>query len=279
MPVRPVDGRGAPASGGEGAEGASIAFDRAAEFYDRTRTISEHAMDALLAFLMGELRDRAPILEIGVGTGRLAVPLHRAGAAMVGADLSPAMLGKLVDKTRDTRLPVAVADATRLPFRSGAFESVVAAHVLHLIPAWRTALHEVVRVLRSGGVILLQLGGWGVQWMLELHERFSHTLGVPPYVGASDGEEVRTFLESLGVHLRRTRVLHDRRHDSIGNQLGRMEEGIYSFTWSVPDEARRRTIRELRAWAEERFGSLEELRRIEVRMEWLVFEAPRKDPG
>jgi ubiquinone/menaquinone biosynthesis C-methylase UbiE len=281
MPNRPVDGPAVRVSGGEvgeAREGASIAFDRAAEFYDRTRSLSELAMEEVLAFLQGELRGRASTLEIGVGTGRLAVPLHLGGASMVGVDLSPAMLGKLVDKIRDVSLRLAVADATRLPFRSRSFDSVIAAHVLHLIPAWRTAVREIVRVLRPGGVILLELGGWGVQWMRELHERFCLTLGVPQYVGVSNREEVRMALESLGVRLRRTRVLHDRRSDSIGNQLGRMEEGVYSFTWAVPEEARRRTVRELRSWAEERFGSLEESRRFEARMVWGIFDVPQRDP-
>jgi ubiquinone/menaquinone biosynthesis C-methylase UbiE len=277
MPDRPVDGPAVRASGGEAGEGASIAFDRAAEFYDRTRSLSEPAMAEVLAFLQGQLRGRAPTLEIGVGTGRLAVPLHLGGASMVGVDLSPAMLGKLVDKT-DTRLRLAVADAIRLPFRPRSFGSVIAAHVLHLIPAWRTAVREIVRVLRPGGVILLELGGWGVQWMKELHERFCLTLGVPEYVGASNREEVRTALESLGIRLRATRVLHDRRYDSIANQLGRMDEGVYSFTWAVPEERRRRTVRELRTWAEGRFGSLEESRKIEARMVWWIFDVPQRDP-
>jgi ubiquinone/menaquinone biosynthesis C-methylase UbiE len=277
MPDRPVDGPAVRASGGEAGKGASIAFDRAAEFYDRTRSLSEPAMAEVLAFLQGQLRGRAPTLEIGVGTGRLAVPLHLGGASMVGVDLSPAMLGKLVDKT-DTRLRLAVADAIRLPFRPRSFGSVIAAHVLHLIPAWRTSVREIVRVLRPGGVILLELGGWGVQWMKELHERFCLTLGVPEYVGASNREEVRTALESLGVRLRGTRVLHDRRYDSIANQLNRMEEGVYSFTWAVPEEKRRRTVRELRTWAEGRFGSLEESRKIEARMAWWIFGVPQRDP-
>jgi SAM-dependent methyltransferase len=51
-------------------------------------------------------------------------------------------------------VPLAQADATRLPFAAGAFGSVLAVHVLHLIPDWRVAVDEAVRVLRPGGALV-----------------------------------------------------------------------------------------------------------------------------
>ena len=49
---------------------------------------------------------------------------------------------------------LAQADATRLPFAAGTFGSVLAVHVLHLIPDWRVAVDEAVRVLRPGGALV-----------------------------------------------------------------------------------------------------------------------------
>ena len=50
--------------------------------------------------LLAELADEhapLPVLELGVGTGRLAIPLAQRGVHVVGLDASPAMLAKLAD--------------------------------------------------------------------------------------------------------------------------------------------------------------------------------------
>ena len=84
-------------------------------------------------------------MEIGVGTGRIAVPLWDAGVTMTGVDLSEAMLAKLVAKTGGrVPFPIALADATQLPFKDQRFGSGIACHVLHLIPDWRRALADLV---------------------------------------------------------------------------------------------------------------------------------------
>src|SRR3954465_9664758 len=76
-----------------------VSFDRAATFYDRTRSIPAGAMDQVVEQLLGELDGRGPALEIGVGTGRIALPLRKAGVAITGIDVSIAMMRVLVSKT------------------------------------------------------------------------------------------------------------------------------------------------------------------------------------
>ena len=47
--------------------------------------------------MLGERYDAATLLELGVGTGRLAIPLAAAGLAVIGVDVSPAMLARLAE--------------------------------------------------------------------------------------------------------------------------------------------------------------------------------------
>ena len=44
---------------------------------------------------------------------------------------------------------------TALPFDDASFDAVIAVHVLHLVPEWRKALDEALRVLRPGAALLL----------------------------------------------------------------------------------------------------------------------------
>lgn len=133
----------------------SVNFDRAAGYYDATRALPEATMTELTGVLAAELAGRQPCLEIGVGTGRFALPLRAAGIAMAGTDISAGMLRRLAANAGGASpFPLAQADATRLPFAAGAFGSVLAVHVLHLIPDWRIAVDEAVRVLRPGGALV-----------------------------------------------------------------------------------------------------------------------------
>src|SRR5215471_5735733 len=137
--------------------GASIVFDQAADYYDDTRSLQPETQAAVIAQLAGELRDRGRCLEVGVGTGRIALDLHRSGVEMAGVDLSAPMLRKLVEKAGgQPPFPLAVADAIALPIGDRRVGAVVICHVLHLIESWRQAVEELVRVVRPGGVILVE---------------------------------------------------------------------------------------------------------------------------
>ena len=65
-----------------------MSFDRAAEYYDATRGRSATGTALETTVLAAALPHGATALEIGVGTGQVAIPLHEAGVSMVGLDLS-----------------------------------------------------------------------------------------------------------------------------------------------------------------------------------------------
>lgn len=108
-------------------------------------------------------RTRTPrVLELGVGTGRLAIPLAEDGVEVVGVDASPRMLQQLIAKRGAERSTVlaARADMRRLPFRAGAFGLVLAAFntLFNLTTerAQRECLDDVARVLRPEGALLVE---------------------------------------------------------------------------------------------------------------------------
>ena len=194
----------------------SLRFDGVSEDYDRTRGLPDGALRDVVRLLTRELSDKGPCLEIGVGTGRIAVPLWDAGVTMTGVDLSEAMLAKLVAKTGGgLPFPIALADATQLPFKDQCFGSAIACHVLHLIPDWRRALVELVRAIRPGGVVLVDLGGWGADWR-RIADRFCEIAGIPKnHRGANDVTEVDEAMLSLGAHPRALETVKATVHESL----------------------------------------------------------------
>jgi SAM-dependent methyltransferase len=255
----------------------SIRFDTAADHYDRTRAISDEAMGRTISLLASELRDRGRVLEVGVGTGLLALRLHEAGIPVTGLDLSAPMLAKLVEKAGGVPpFPLVRADATTMPFADGAFGAAYLRWVLHLIPEWRAALAEMARVVRPGGVLLVSLGAFD-EVGRAVRARLSEITGLSTDpVGLMWGNQsaLDAELEGLGLRLRVLPAIPEEEEEPLGSFLDAIEEGRWSWTWHIPENARVDAVRQLRPWAEERFGPLDRVKRYEVETVWRAYDLP-----
>ena len=255
----------------------SIRFDAAADHYDRTRAISDEAMGRTISLLASELRDRGPVLEVGVGTGLLALQLHEAGIPVSGLDLSAPMLAKLVEKAGGAPpIPLVRGDATTLPFADRAFGAAYLRWVLHLIPDWRAALAEMARVVRPGGVLVVSLGAFD-EVGRAVRARFSEITGLstdPVGLMWGNHDALDAELEALGLRLRVLPAIPDEEEEPLGSFLDAIEEGRWSWTWHVPEDARVDAVRELRPWAEERFGPLDRVEPYEVETVWRAYDLP-----
>lgn len=147
-----------------------VSFDRAAEFYDATRGFPPGVAEQVAAFIneKASLSKDHTLLEIGIGTGRIALPLAPYVQAIYGADLSREMLIKLRDKQKGEPIYVAQADVARLPYPAQAFDHVMAAHVFHLVADPLAVADEIARVLKPGGVLLHLGNGAGNAGMRTL---------------------------------------------------------------------------------------------------------------
>jgi SAM-dependent methyltransferase len=83
------------------------------DWYDDPAETAE--IVAFLSRCAGPPESAGPLLELGVGTGRLALPLAEAGYDVRGVDASPAMVGHLRAKPGGAALPVAVGDMAGVP--------------------------------------------------------------------------------------------------------------------------------------------------------------------
>ena len=139
-------------------------YDRCAAFYEGDYEAAGYHHD--IPFYVELAREAArrsdgPVLELGCGTGRVLLPIARAGIEVVGVDASPGMLerlrGRLAEEPEEVRRRVRLlagdVRSVRVPGGEGAFALVtapfrVAQHLLTLEDrrAWlRTAAHHLRR--------------------------------------------------------------------------------------------------------------------------------------
>jgi SAM-dependent methyltransferase len=170
-------------------------YDRLAPFYDHVFPYRERPD---VQFFVDLARaDPGPVLEMGCGTGRILLPCARAGATMVGVDISPGMLAvcrdKLARESADVRARVVLVEGDMrdfeleqrfglimLPFRS--FQ-----HLL-TVAEQRAALAALRRHLRPNGRLVLDLFNPSLPLLAD--ERWLSQPLVEPAVGLPDGRRM-----------------------------------------------------------------------------------------
>jgi ubiquinone/menaquinone biosynthesis C-methylase UbiE len=129
-------------------------YDRLAVSYDRRwRSYIDATLDAVVEGL--PLRGQERLLDVACGTGELERKLLARWPALrvVGTDLSLGMLRQAARKKE--RVDWVQAEASRLPFANGSFDSAVCANSFHYFRAPLRALQEAHRVLGPDGRLVL----------------------------------------------------------------------------------------------------------------------------
>ncbi len=241
---------------------SSLSFNPVAHVYDATRGHSDEIAQEI-ARAMEQAVEAVPeklinttitprFLEVGIGTGRIALPLASLSHDFTGVDISEKMLEQLEEKMlsvgwqelplpwgnepdedvqRDVQVrrfvqhspgmqppPASMrlvkTDMTRLPFLNASFDAVVAVHVFHLVDGWEQAVQESLRVLRPGGSLL---HCWDEFEKLDK--------------GPSIGEEWSRIVKQLGSHVGRPGAVSVQRVTEWLNQHGYETERINVVRW------------------------------------------------
>ena len=251
---------------GENKNVKSLSFDSMVNLYDETRTFDRDCFDSALDFLVERFPpcDYGNVLEPGIGTGRIAIPLTERGYRTTGIDISEEMLSilkyRLARSKKPLQISVQKADMTDLPFPDASFDMVVAVHLFWFIKQWRKAVDEILRVVRSDGPVVLIHTGMGAE-IPFLNNRYKELCAEQGYpiesVWVKSTTEVIDYVIEQGY---RVEQIRDRwrwtSHIRLDKALSYVKSRAYSFTTFAPDSVHEIVVGRLESELKEQFGSL-----------------------
>jgi ubiquinone/menaquinone biosynthesis C-methylase UbiE len=242
----------------------SLSFDRVADVYDSTRGLPDHVLRTVAQTIVTATAatQESRFLELGVGTGRIALPLLEFGFPYTGVDISEAMLDRLRAKIAGSapRLTLIEADVTELPFAGESFDVAFTVHVLHLVPEWTRVLSEIRRVLAPGGYYInagnRSADGQPGSLIRRQWRDFVRDIGAEPREENARREQVQTELIERGALLASYRVAQWQEEIVPGELFEAMRRRTFSQSWHLPDEVMEEAHRRMISWGAEQFGDL-----------------------
>jgi SAM-dependent methyltransferase len=137
--------------------------------YDRFRYANERHLPACLDGLNVASRQ---VLEIGLGEGADAEQLIHRGARWSGVDLTEESVERVRTRLSLRGLPyedLQQGSVLSLPFADNSFDLVFSHGVLHHVPDIQQAQHEIRRVLRPGGeLVVMVYARWSLNYLVSI---------------------------------------------------------------------------------------------------------------
>ena len=238
-------------------------FDGIAGVYDETRRpLDAETLQGLTGMLSAHGCKK--VLEIGVGTGRVSVPLSTSGLSICGVDISRLMMERAKSKGMAN---LVMSDGAATPFRGACFDAALLSHVIHIVDNPEVILREGARVSTKGVFALIRkrdgnwpwfpwsegseesLGGPSERSVEERRERFR--LLAEKYHWSVDrgrvrdwGKEKRLLEEFPPDELVQVSDVVDA--DTLEARIERFQKGAYAFMAGMPDGMKQELIADMR---------------------------------
>lgn len=237
-----------------------IQFDKIAQSYNTQRAHPPEVSAQIGAAIAALAGANAQILELGVGTGRIALPVAAAGCHVVGIDIARDMLRVAAAEPVAT-LALLQGDVAALPFRHHSFDAVLAVHVLHLVPDWRGVLAEIARVIKPGGVFIQGRDARDPDSVAErLRAKLREAVMAlvsgsrPPGAGAAIAQAITRLGGTPGEEITAAAWTSTA---SPADILARMAQRSDAETWALDDATLAAALARVRAYAQETYSDLD----------------------
>lgn len=243
-------------------------FDRAVSYYDETRGFPP-GVEARAAALISQTAGLTPasrVFEVGIGTGRIALPLLPFSPHLFGLDVSRGMMAVLRGKPGGAAIHLAQGNAQTLPFPSRTFDACIASHIFHLVDDPAAALDETRRILKAGAPLVSCMSKNGKDKLNFARE--SYTAAASVQTASQGGAPAPSRASERGGD-----ILAAHGWQMLGEEASiayktsttprkftdQFERRVYSSQWGYTDEGHARGMAALRAAIAEKFARPDEV--------------------
>lgn len=237
-------------------------FDDVAHVYDATRGMPPGVDYDICQWILKRLPADPAITEIGVGTGRIALPFIAQGIRYMGIDVSAPMLdalrGKLGSNVRRAQLYQGDV-AEPWPVAPASQDAVIAVGIFHHVDVVRT-LEQVRQALRPGGALVSgseTAVGEGVRHRVRgYYFAALAELAGPPTADVT-GDLTRRTLQAWSIPVTRHTVAAWERSEAPRATLTALWDRQLAGTWGHSEETHRAIMRRVEAQAREHYRNLD----------------------
>jgi len=110
--------------------------------------------DIYLRYLQTFIKPGRKILDLGCGSGLIAIALSDLGYDIVGCDVSEAMLNRFRTEKGSRQIELRQGNAFDIPGADNEFDAVISRMFIQHFPNWPLILREKARVTKPGGIIV-----------------------------------------------------------------------------------------------------------------------------
>ncbi|WP_225769006.1 class I SAM-dependent methyltransferase [Inquilinus sp. Marseille-Q2685] len=193
-------------------------WDRAAGRYAADPIADMAGYERTLERTRHYLRDGDAVFEFGCGTGTTALRLASSVGRILATDISAEMIAIARGKAEaagcaNADFRVATPDA--MPCPDGTFDVALGFNVLHLVAARETALRNVHRLLKPGGIFISKTPCVGeANPLMRVVLPLMQLVGKAPYVSFLTAQELEREIAAAGFE-----IIERGRHASRGKDL------------------------------------------------------------
>ena len=128
-------------------------WDKFAPIYSLTMKSQKNIYNYMYSHI-GEAVAGKNVLELATGPGMIAKHIADKATFVTATDFSPDMIAQAKKGNNPVNLTFEIADAVDLQYEDKAFDIVIIANALHVVPNPEKVLSEIDRVLVDGGLLI-----------------------------------------------------------------------------------------------------------------------------
>lgn len=192
-------------------------WDNIARSYDKKVMLTyEEAYRKTVAAILEEVNSGSRVLEVGCGTGIIALEIAPEVNQVIGIDLSPKMVAqarKNAHKMALENVTFDEGDGYATGFDTGSFDAVILANLLHVVAEPAAVVREACRLLVPGGILLTVTDCMGEpvppkMWLNLIELRLMKLFGRIKYFSFFRKAHLKALLEDQGFSVEKEAVFH-----------------------------------------------------------------------